>query len=171
MNNKINNIYTPMDLKDLLEYMKKYNDLYIVIDTKEDLYDNNKTIFDVYKKIVDEVISYDIKLLDRFIVQLYNFEDYKLLKKIYDFDNKIFSVYKFSDGFTIEKVVYYCLMNNIDSIVIPYEYINDENINREKIKFIKSKNINIFVNTVNDYDIYNTLLDYGIDGVYTDFLK
>ena len=68
MNSKINNIYTPMDLKDLLEYMKKYNDLYIVIDTKEDLYDNNKTIFDVYKRIVDEVILYDNKLLDRFIV-------------------------------------------------------------------------------------------------------
>ena len=171
MNNKINDIYTPMDLKELLNYMKRYNDLYVVIDTKEDLYDNNKTIFDVYKKIVDEVILYDNKLLDRFIVQLYNFEDYKLLKKIYDFDNKIFSVYKFSDGFTIEKVVYYCLMNDIDSIVIPYEYINDDNINREKIKFIKSKNINIFVNTVNDYDIYNNLLDYGVDGVYTDFLK
>ena len=113
------------------------------------------------------ILNYQID----FIVQLYNFEDYKLLKKIYNFDNKIFSVYKFSDGFTIEKIVYYCLMNDINSIVIPYEYINDDNINREKIKFIKSKNINIFVNTVNDYDIYNTLLDYGIDGVYTDFLK
>ena len=66
MNSKINNIYTPMDLKELLNYMKRYNDLYVVIDTKEYLYDNNKTIFDVYKKIVDEVISYDIKLLDRF---------------------------------------------------------------------------------------------------------
>lgn len=171
MHGVINDKYTPMDLKMLFECMRKYDDLYVVIDTKEELYDNEKEIFDVYEKIVNEAYLYDVSLLDRFIVQLYNFKDYKLLNKIYNFNNKIFSVYKFSEGFDIYSVVYYCLFNDIGSIVIPYEYINDDNISRKEILFIKNKGINVFVNTVNDRDIYNELLEYGIDGVYTDFLK
>ena len=83
MHGVINDKYTPMDLKMLFECMRKYDDLYVVIDTKEELYDNEKEIFDVYEKIVNEAYLYDVSLLDRFIVQLYNFKDYKLLNKIY----------------------------------------------------------------------------------------
>ena len=89
---------------------------------------------------------------------------------IYNFKNKLVTVYKMNP-LNVYYITYYCLINNIDTIVIPLWYIDDGIINEKDIRFIKSKNIKIFVHTVNDRDIYNNLLDMGIDGVYTDSLS
>lgn len=149
--------------------MEKYNDLYIIIDTKEDEY-GNKTALNIIEKIVEITKEYDEKLLDRFIVQIYNSENYKEIMNIYNFKNKLVTVYKMNP-LNVYYITYYCLINNIDTIVIPLWYIDDGIINEKDIRFIKSKNIKIFVHTVNDRDIYNNLLDMGIDGVYTDSLS
>ena len=169
LDKKILDKYTSMDIYDLLKCMEKYNDLYIIIDTKEDEY-CNKTALDIIEKIVEITKEYDEKLLDRFIVQIYNSENYKEIMNIYNFKNKLVTVYKMNP-LNVFYITYYCLINNIDTIVIPLWYIDDGIINEKYIRFIKSKNIKIFVHTVNDRDIYNNLLDMGIDGVYTDSLS
>ena len=171
LNKKIKNKYTAMDLKMLLGYMEKYKDLYIVIDTKEEGYNNGKDILDVYKKIVSDTKEYNESLLDRFVIQLYNFDDLKEMNKIYQFKNKIFTIYKLPLDFNIYEIVYYCLFNDIETIVIPQGYLPCDLVKEEEIDFIRSKNINIYVNTVNDRELYNKLRKKGINGVYTDFLK
>ena len=171
LESKVNNVYTPMSLSDLLEYMDEYEDLYIIIDTKENEYDNNKSIYDVYKKIVNETLEYDSKLLDRFIVQIYGFNDLKIINDIHDFENKMFSMYKLGDRFNIASVVYYCLYNDIDSLVIPYTHIMYNLLDEKDINFIRSKGINVYVNTINDKTLYKELVKMGVTGVYTDFLN
>ena len=171
LNNKINGIYTTMSLEELLKCMDEYDDLYIVIDTKENEYDNNKSIYDVYEKIVNETLKYNNELLDRFIIQLYSFEDLKKVNNIYNFKYKMLSMYKLGDKFNLASVVYYCLYNDIDSLVIPYTHIMYNLLDEKDINFIRSKGINVYVNTINDKSLYEKLLEMGVTGVYTDFLN
>lgn len=56
-------------------------------------------------------------------------------------------------------------------MLVNYEKDSKNNfINSIHINKIKSKNLKLYVHTVNDRDKYNEYLNIGIDGVYTDFL-
>lgn len=174
LSKKVVGKYTPMNLDDLLLLMSRYKDIYIVIDTKESEYDHGNSLIDVYKEIINKTIAYDESLLDRFIPQIYDFNSYNEINKLYNFKNSMFSIYKFAinnNTNLIKFITYYCLFYDIDSIVIPYEYIEYGIINKDTIEFIKSKNINAFINTINDKNIYNDLKNMGITGVYTDYLN
>ena len=174
LNKKVMGKYTPMNLEDLLDLMSNYKDVYIVIDTKESEYNHGNDLIDVYREIINKTIDYDEKLLDRFIPQIYDFNSYKEINELYKFKNIMFSIYKFginNNPNLIKFITYYCLLYDIDSIVIPYEYIEYEIVTKDTIEFIKRKNINIFINTINDKKIYNDLIEMGITGVYTDYLS
>ena len=174
LNKKVIGKYTSMSLDDLLELMSYYKDVYIVIDTKESEYNHGNDLIDVYKEIINKTVAYDEDLLDKFIPQIYNFDSYKEINKLYKFKNNMFSIYKFSinnNPNLIKFITYYCLFYDIDSIVIPYEYIEYGIINKDTIEFIRSKNINVFINTINDKNLYNELINMGITGVYTDYLS
>lgn len=143
--------YTPMDIEMLLDFMLVYQDIYVIIDTKEDDYD-------IYQKLVSICLKRNTNLLDRFIVQIYDFKKY------------IFSTYKIS-GTDLTKVVYYCLLHHIDVIAVPKEQVLGGMISKEKIRFLKSKNIKLFVYTVNDEEEYYDFKSLGVDDIYTDYLS
>ena len=81
------------------------------------------------------------------------------------------NMYKLGVNFNVYHIVYYCLYNDIDSLVIPYTHFIYNLIDEEDVRFIRSKNINVYVNTINDQNIYNELLKMGVTGVYTDYLS
>ena len=168
MSHKIQGKYTPMDIKSLLIYLKEHKDIYIVVDTKQDMFDITK-FFDVYSKIVEEANNIDSKLLNRFIIQIYNYEDLKTIKEIYDFKDYIFTIYKLTK-LSILELTTFCETNNIDTLVFPYEYIYNRKLNRHDIKFIKDYNLKIYTHTINDEAMYEYFLMNGFDGVFTDFL-
>lgn len=165
---KINDKYTPMDINMLLDYMEKYQDLYVVIDTKENEYSGS--ISSIYKQIVVACQERNPKLLERFIAQVYSFEEYDEIKNIYNFSNYIFSTYKLQEIFP-RQIVYFSLINNIRVIAVPTDQLEKNLFSKEDIELIKSKNIKLYVYTVNDENDYNKLLAEGIDGIYTDYLK
>ena len=167
MNNKIYDKYSPMDLQVLIDYMIMYDDMYIVIDTKEDGYSNN--YLNIYKELVDYCEKIDISLLDRIIVQIYNYDMYYDIEEIYDFDNYIFSIYKITD-FNIMKLSIFCIYYDIDVIALPEWLIEDGTIKENYIKFMKNKGLFVYVYTVNDNNIKNKYYNMGIDGIYTDYI-
>lgn len=135
--NKLSNKYTPLDINMLLDYMEKYPDLYIVIDTKENEYSG--TISNVYKQIVLETQKRNPKILERFIAQIYSFEEYEEIKEIYNFSNYIFSTYKLQEIFP-RQIAYFCLLNNIRVIAIPNDQLEKNIFTEEDIKLIKILN-------------------------------
>lgn len=168
MKSKLNDYYTPMDLEDLLQYMHSHMDLYIIIDTKDNYYDNSFSTNDFYKRLVAYIQNYDSKMLKRFIPQIYDFSDYYDIKKVYNFSNYIFSLYKISN-ISLKKVTYFCLLHQIHAIAIPSWFIVEDKLDKE-IQFIKSKNIYLYSFTINEESLYETYRKKGINGVYTDFL-
>lgn len=169
MNNKIYGKYSPIDMKMLVNYMIKYRDLYLVIDTKEDSY-NEDNYLNLYRDLIDYCKNLDENILDRIIIQIYDYDMYSEIDKMYHFDNYIFSIYKLVDKFNILQLVHFCISNNIDVIGIPKGFIDGGIIKDNFIKFMKGKNIKLYVYTINNDVKYREYLSMGIDGIYTDFL-
>ena len=167
MSHKIVGQYTPMDIKNLLLYMQEHKDIYIVVDTKQDYYDSTKFL-DIYSKLVAEANNLDSKLLDRFIIQIYDYNDLRNIKQIYNFKDYIFTVYKLHE-ISVLKLISFCKFNNIDTIVFPQESIYY--LDSLDIGFIKLCNLKLYAHTVNDEQTFIVLSDYGVDGIYTDSLS
>ena len=167
MNNGIYNKYSPINLEILIDYMIMYDDMYIVIDTKEDAYSDK--YLNIYVELVEYCKSIDISLLDRVIVQIYSYDMFYDIEEIYDFDNYIFTIYKFTD-FNIMNLCIFSIYNDIDVIGLPEWLIEDGTIKDNYIKLIKNKGLFVYVYTVNDGNIMNKYFNIGIDGIYTDFI-
>ena len=62
-----------------------------------------------------------------------------------------------------------CCYNDIDVIALPELLVEDVTVMETYLKFIKNKNLRIYIYTVNKRSSAKQYFDMGV-GVYTDFL-
>lgn len=154
--------YTPLLLKDFLEYMKSEKDLWVVTDSKE----NAESIF---KEVVKEAKEMHAeKVLDRFIIQFFDAEMYETVNSIYPFKNYIYGTYKYWVGNEneFEDICRFCVENQIDSISMWNYYCNEK-----IISMAHRYNLDVYVHTENSLSAAYRYLDMGVKGVYTDFIE
>lgn len=156
INTPIYSKYTSMSFEDLINFMKKYDDVYIACDAKGDLEE-------VYKEII-KIVNYDKDILDRLIITFYSYEDYYKIKKVYDFKNWIIKQY-INDIKNIYELTEFCLDNNIHVVNIKQEYVNDE-----IIELLKSKNIKYYVAVEDSLKDLKEYLNKGFSGAVTNYL-
>ncbi len=86
-------LFTPLDFNDVIIYMIKNPNLYIMVDSKVENYDVDKSIVDVAEYIIKNSPN---SIKDRFIFQLYEPEQKEEMLKLYNFKNEnlVYSVYK-----------------------------------------------------------------------------
>lgn len=161
LNTKIYDKYTTMDIDAILLAMKEYEDLYIVTDTKEE--DLNAVLDTIIKraKALDSE-----SVLDRFIVQFYDYKDYKKLKKQTVFHHFIFTTYKLdeeikSEGF--DNIIAFSVENQIDVVTIRKKYATMENI-----QLFTQHGLTLYTHTINSAQKEARLRNLGIAGIYTD---
>ena len=157
---KIFDKYSPMTADEVIQYMEKYPELHVIIDTKEN---------DVVNVISDLIqhSSYDTSITDRFIIQLYTDGMKEQINKLYPFkdENFLFTVYKFGHTYP-NKIMKLCYDENISVITVPYAVWSKE------IKdLFTSKGFILYEHTVNRPDYANDSLAQGVHGFYTDFLS
>ena len=151
--------YTTLTAEDIIAYMAEFEDLYIVIDTKEE----NEV------QVISDLITLcgaDSTIPDRFVVQLYRSGMKQTLMELYPFhdENFLFTAYKFGVR-NPAKIMQLCYDENISVITIPHESFSTEVIER----FVE-KGFIVFEHTVNRPDTALQALDRGVYGVYSDFL-
>ena len=157
---KIYGKYSTMTAKDLIEYMEQREDLYIVIDTKED------DQVDVTRELV-ELSEGNKDVIDRFIIQLYSLDDVKQrILKIYPFsdDNFLFTGYR-TDTSDREKIIQMCYEQNVSVIPLPCGAWEPG-----WIAELKKKGFIVYEHTVNRLDQASACMREGVFGFYTDFL-
>ena len=157
MNIRIQGKYTPACAEDIINYMKKHKDLFIVIDSKDDnLSAVIQTLYDIAK---------ESEIMDRFIVQLYQPGEKANIEQIYDFpeENYLFTCYKFSTD--PMKIIPVCYDENINVVTIKTEALSEE-----ALAFFMSKNIYVYEHTVNRPDKAQNRINLGVWGLYTDFI-
>ena len=152
-----------MSFEDLVKYMEKYNDIYVMIDIGKKSYEDTKKI---YTEILNT--TKDKNILNRMITGGHTTDMIKAVKEVYEF--KLINLYWSGDKLeksinTQEKFAKYCLNNNITSLsMAKAEY------SKELIQYFKNKNLIIYVFTENDIVKAKEMLSMGVDIVGTDFL-
>ena len=161
---------TPMTAEEAIQLITKCRNTYLVIDTKE-------TGVRMYKKLVKICKKTGHRaFLKRIIIQLYNFQDYKKIKKVYPFKHWLFSSYKVPcwTPREIKIIVKRVQKMKLDVLVMPYTVFAAKVNNHYKMKDrnIRAVNTNrripLITHTVNSRRLYNALRKNGVNGIYTD---
>lgn len=154
--------YTIMSFQDVCELMLEYEDFYIITDTK---YTTNfnaiKSTFDYMINIISKI---DAKLIDRIIVQVYNQKMYYFMINNYNFKSYIYTLYASTDS--NEQVIEFVKETGISAVTMW--------ASRATTDFITALNeigVYTFTHTVNDLSEIASLLNIGVFGIYTDFIK
>ena len=155
---KILDQYTPMSFNDLLRFMQKHKDFYVVTDTK---YLTPEEYLPEFDLILKEINSVDPKLLDRFIIQFYNLDMYYNLKEAYPFKEYIFTIY--AVYITNEEIINFMNHNQLKYLTMYEGRITPEFINE-----LTNNGIYTLTHTINDLNKVNDYMNIGLDGFYTD---
>lgn len=96
LNIQIYDRFTPMSLETLMELMLIYDDVWIVTDTKDR---NIELVQKEFQILVDTAKMVGApELLDRFVVQIYDYEMYDAVEEIYSFPSYVLTLYRLGGG-------------------------------------------------------------------------
>lgn len=157
---KIYGKYSTMTAEELIQYMERYPNLYIIIDTKEE------DQIEVVASLV-ELSAANTEITDRLIIQLYADGVKEKIQQVYPFRNEnfLFTAYKFGSNYP-NKIMKICYDENIAVVTVPYDVWD-----KETKELYASKNFVVFEHTVNRPDFAMKSLEEGVHGFYTDFLS
>lgn len=156
MNHKICKEYTPLALTDLIDIMEQYPDIYVVTDSKETDY------LSILRKIVEEADE-DANILNRFIIQFYEYNQYAKIQKIYPFKNSLFTIYNLQDR-NLDHIGSFCKENNVPVVGVPPKYAG----RKSDVAKLKEYGVYVYTYTINKPRNAKFYKQCGIDGIYTD---
>ncbi len=164
LSNPINGIYTPMTVDDIVKFLAKHKDTYLITDTKCTNKEDAVKQFTILKKTIDK--ANDPSLYSRIIVQLYNYDMKSWVESVTKFDNYILTLYQMTN-IDYNKVGKYCRDNKIEVVTMP-----QESCKRERSQLLHDYGIKVYTHTVNKIlDLQSLLNDVNVDGFYTDFIS
>lgn len=162
---KLYDKYTPMSLEMLFELMQKYEDVYVITDTKET---KEELVRKEFQFIVDTARAVGAEdVLDRFVVQLYNHEMYDIVEEYYSFPEYILTLYKLDEPDVADFIEHsrFCRTRGFNTITMWPEWAKPE-----IVEVADRYGIDIYVHTINDVDTLEELKAGGVKGFYTDFI-
>ncbi len=155
--------YTPLLLDDIISILIETPGLYLIVDTHGEL-----TMLDLAEEMICIARKKNnVEILKRIILQLYHFSDYSKIESLRAFDNILFTVYRENYyPWDYEVILKYCFKYKIPVVVIPTSWYLDQKV----IDDFSKRNIKLCVHTVNSFEQYQSLMEMGIHGVYSDVL-
>lgn len=160
--------YSLLTLKCLLKKLKQYPDLSCLIDIKWNDYEEYKVCICEIENIIAEISNNDIEkmvLKKQIIIEAYDEPTIKIAheKKFEIF----FTQYRNPEAVCFTKTVNLCFKYGIKVIGMGKDYA----ISRKRfLHIITDKNIKIFAFSTDSLDEYNRLKEYGVTGIFTNYL-
>ena len=167
MNSRIYDKYTPMDLEALLKLMDQYPDVRIITDSK---HSSSTIVKKQFKAIVSTANQLGIpEVLDRFIVELYTKDMYRVVEEIHHFPEYILTLYKLlgkaPSKSRLQDLASFCKKKGINTIAMYAKWWNP------KYKgYVKSYGVDLALYTVNDPDDAEDYFEEGVNALFTEFL-
>lgn len=161
INTKVNGMYTTLSFKDVCKLMKKYKDIYFVLDIKS----QGHQCKEIYNKCVETAKKLDSKIVNRIIPQIYEEDMLKDIMDVYDFKSMIYSLYK-QEELSAQEVIDFSYENGIRVVVV-----DKSKLDTSFIKELKQRGIYVYVNTYNDTEKVKKLENMGVKGIYSDFIN
>lgn len=158
--------YTPLSFRDLLMLLEKYPDVCIITDTK---FTDPDIVFIEFDSMLSDAQELGlVDIFDRIVIQLYNGVMRQCLENIYPFPHFIYTLYVRGFDQTVDafrELAVYCAENGIEGITM-WDYWWDS----QYAPIAQEYGIAIYVHTVNDGLAAHTLMESGVNGIYTDIL-
>jgi len=151
--------YESLTCNEVIELLATYPDAYVVTDTKDT---TKNEVMLAFSQLVHSAMKTHPETLERIIPQIYNKEMLSWISSIHPFRSVIFTLYQLN--WTPEDILDYCMNSGVRFITIP-QYLVTEDV----LRLWDTVNIHIGVHTVNDPESISSLLDMGVDMIYTDF--
>ena len=167
MNEKIEGKYTPLDLSMLVDLMETYPDIYVMTDIKWDnsMGSSNEDVSILMASLVEEAGKRECKdILDRMIIQIYNPKSYEIMKSFYPFKHYVYTLYHYASPI-YEEILGFCLEHNL-----PVVAMEESRITKDIVEYFNQWNIDVLVYTVNEEEKVKELREFGVTGIYTDWL-
>ncbi len=153
-------LYTPVTIDDITGWLETYDDIWIITDTKATDAETIKTQFELLR----DAINSDA-LLERVIVQLYNYEMYDTVNSVYPFKNYILTLYQLDDR-DYNKIGKFCAEHSVAVVVMPVSIADDKTT-----KTLHSYGLHVYLHTVNRITTMGTMILYNLcDGFYSDYV-
>lgn len=153
---KIDNQYTMISFADVVEYMKEWEDIYIVCDAKEDA---EETYLSICK-----TADYNPDVLNRIVVSLYREEDFDIVKSIYPFKHLAIRQYENLPR-SADEVINLCKDKRINIVNVGTAYCDTDTI-----KAYKKNGLFVYAAVVNDISYFDKLRETGVHGIVSDFI-
>jgi glycerophosphoryl diester phosphodiesterase len=153
--------YHPLVFGEIIGLLSKHPDAYIVTDTKSI---NRKEIKKQFSIIVEEAEKAGPRMADRIVPQIYNQQMYKQVEEIYPFRSYIYTLYE-SDDTNAEVLEFLKEHPKIKGVAMP-----ENRFSQPFADAVKKLGVRVYLHTINQYLVYRTYRDAGVDGIYTDFL-
>jgi len=154
---------TSMTFEDLVVFMEKHPDLYIITDTKFDDIPHIEVEFDE----MTEILSHHKNVNKRFIIEVYNEKMFLFLKEHkYPFKYFMFTLYKRWRGKNyedLENIFSFCSKHNIKGIIM-YKYL----FNNKIYNLSKKYSVPIYLHTENSIIKIAEYLQ-KVKGIFTDY--
>ncbi|HJV44347.1 MAG TPA: phosphatidylinositol-specific phospholipase C/glycerophosphodiester phosphodiesterase family protein [Bacillota bacterium] len=160
MQSKIKGKFHPMDLHGLIWLLEKFPDISIITDTKET---DPKQIRLQFTQLVESVKHHNPALLDRIIPEIYHPEMYRIVNQIHPFKHQIYSTYMLDAK--PEEIIDFMQNHGLDVIALSSECVTEDFIHN-----LREHGISVFVHPINSDKQQQELKNWGVNGIYTDFL-
>ena len=152
-NVKIYRQYTPLDIEDVVEYMREHDYVYIVTDIKDD----NIAGLTAIAELCPE-------LRDRFIAQIYSADEYDKVREL-GFDSIIYTLYRLTWN---EKTDTAALAEFAKSHpLVGYTFAAELCDKEGYVDGMKKAGVPLFIHTIDGAEEQQKYFDMGIDGIYT----
>lgn len=146
--------YTPLSFRDVVNWMRKHSDAYMVLDVKEDPKETYTWIVEHFKE--------DEEILNHLVLSCYDSQDLKAVLGIYPFKNYMLRQYV-NNPDKFDEIISDCNEYHIKAVSVDLKYKTDE-----KIQDIRNNGIKIYWAVENDLEEYKR--EYLGDGVVSDWI-
>ncbi|SEL81981.1 Glycerophosphoryl diester phosphodiesterase [Butyrivibrio sp. ob235] len=152
---KVEGEFTPLDLEQLVDFLREHENLYIVTDIKHDYNVDGA-------KLIAETCP---DLLDRFIIQVYHEKEAGIVEKI-GFRNIIFTLYRTDEAERSPRAIRHAALKH-DFVAWT---VKKSLIDEEFVSMIDENNGILFTHTINDPEKMKEFIALGVDGFYSDIV-
>lgn len=156
--------YTPLTFRDLLLLMEEYPDICVITDSK---FTDAEMVTVQFEAMLEDARELGLSyLFDRMVIQVYSRLMFKVVDSIGDFPYYVYTLYTEGFGRTEEafaEIAAFCRESSIMGVTM-WDYW----WSAEYAPIAREYDITAYVHTVNDAQWACSLLQSGVDGVYTD---
>jgi glycerophosphoryl diester phosphodiesterase len=156
---KVYRCFTPTSCEDMISFMETHPDVYIATDMKDDVEKSYSFMVNKAKEMGCE------NVLDRIIANVYEYDVYDKIMKIYQFKNTTARQHHVHPNNYYE-LAKFCVNNDIHVVNLSSCYLEDEGA-----KLLMSKGIHVFVAIVDYISDLENLKGKGFSGACTNWLK